>query len=825
MKKLTYISIALFGVILSANLSIIYLIHNVNTRIIFIEVSSILISLLATTALYLAANRSKIICKRLFWAWGFLALAQLSFTLGDFIWGVLEVRMGPQPFPSIADGFYLLFYLLFFIGILFLPSQHIERLKSYKILLDASIVLVVASIGFWIFLLGPVIASNANQPLLNQALALAYPAGDLVLFVAVQKLLYLSSKDESHAPLFFLIAGAAVMITVDSIYSYQTILGKYSSGRLLDLGWITSYYLIGMAGVWQAALAPHEAKTDMQAASSSITQPENNSWLIYLSYTWIPVAFIILILNYTGQIHLDLFATVGAIIAISLVLIRQILTFHENEFLFGQLHEALNQVTERTVELQRANQELRWEVHERARIEKQIAYDSLHDGLTGLPNRTLFMDRLYHAIEFMKRHEDFCFVTIFLDIDQFKEINDSLGHPIGDQVLIEMAQRLSACLRTSDTVARLGGDEFIILLEDTQELEGVPQVIDRIQNRLKEPLTLEGRMLSITASFGIVANGNSYSQAEDIIRDADIAMYQAKMDGKARYAIFDPQMRDQAAWRLKMKADLQKAITYGEFFLNYQPIFSLSGNRILGFEALLRWQHPQNGVISPLDFIPLAEETGLILPIGTWVLHQACRQLLEWQARFPQTPPLTMSVNVSSIQIKQADFVDQVQEALQKTGVDGNSLILEITEGVLLNRSESITNRFKALNAMGIQFQIDDFGTGYSSLSYVKDFPINSIKIDRSFIQKIGVDNSADIVRTIINLAHSLRQGAIAEGIETEGQLEDLKKANCDAGQGYLLSRPKGIEDVEKLLIKQQDHEITRPINGRQAIVWEKMEV
>jgi diguanylate cyclase (GGDEF)-like protein len=824
LRKIIYTSVGLLLAITVINLGAIYLIHTPATRAAFMDLSSILFNLLATIALCLAAMRSRGISKRLFMAWGFLALAQLSFTLGDVSWALIEVKLSSNPFPSIADALYLLFYPLFFIGILSFPIQRLERLSYSKLLLDAGIVLVAATVGFWNLLLGPFAAAQVGQPLLNQVISLAYPVGDLVLVYAVLKLLYLQSVTESRIPVLFLTASAFVMILTDSIYGYQTLSRQYTSGSILDFGWILSYFMAGMAGVWQALNAPNLSPLKWLTSEDSAAQSRPSTWLAYLPYLWIPIACTILILEFTRRITFDLVTMIGTILVIGMVFLRQVLTLHENEVLFGQLNEALDQVKQRTVELRRANQELRWEVHERMRIEKQMSYDSLHDGITGLPNRTLFVDRLKHAVEYTKRHQDFIFSVIFLDIDHFKEVNEGLGHPIGDQVLVEAAQRMMTCLRTSDTVARLAGDEFIILLEDVHEPQDVLLVAERIQERLKEQLTLEGRLITVTASFGIVANGNCYNQAEDVIRDADIAMYQAKMAGKACYKIFDPRMRDQAAWRLKMKADLQKAMTYGEFFLNYQPIFVLSTNRILGFEALLRWQHPQDGVISPLDFIPLAEETGLIRSIGSWVLYQACRQIGEWQVVFPQTPPLSMSVNVSSVQINQPDFVDQIQEVLQKTGIDGSSLILEITEGIFLNRSESITAKFKAINALGVQFQIDDFGTGYSSLSYVKDFPVTTIKIDRSFIQNIDVDTTGDIVRAIINMAHNLRQSAIAEGIESEAQLEFLKRAYCEAGQGYLLSRPQSVEEIEKLLRLRKSDVITTTIKNRQEILHGKFE-
>lgn len=824
LKKIIYICLGLFAGTTIINLGVIYLIRSEVPRSIFMDFSSIVFNLFATIALYLAARRSRVISRRLFWAWGFLALAQLSFTFGDTLWTVLELKFGMSPVPSIADVFYLLFYPLFFIGILILPALRFELLNYSEALLDVSIILVAATVGYWNFLLGPAVVTGAGEPLLNRIISLAYPVGDLVLIFATLKLLYLQTEADDRVPLIFLIWGIVVMVLTDSIFGYLTLSKQYAPGNLLDLGWIVSYILIGMAGIWQANRPIGSTGQQEPSAVNPTGQIRSSTWLAYLPYIWIPIACTILILEYIHQISFDLFTMVGIILIIGLVFVRQVTTLRENEVLFSQLHEALDQVKQRTVELRRANQELRWEVHERMRIEKQMAYDSLHDGITGLPNRTLFMDRLKHALGYTKRHEDFGFSVIFLDIDHFKEVNEGLGHSIGDQVLVEVAQRMLACLRTSDTIARLAGDEYIILLEDIHGAEDVVQVVGRIQDSLKEPLVLDGRLVSITASFGIVTDGNLYDQEEDILRDADIAMYQAKSSGKARYVIFDPKMRDQAAWRLKMKADLQKAVMYGEFFLNYQPIFVLSNNRILGFEALLRWQHPQNGVVSPMDFIPLAEETGLIRSIGLWVLEQACRQIGEWQVKFPQTPPLTMSVNISSVQINQPDFVEQIQEVLERTGVDGHGLILEITEGIFLNRSESVTAKLNAINALGVQFQIDDFGTGYSSLSYVRDFPISTIKIDRSFIQNIDVDSTGDIVRAIINMAHNLRQNAIAEGIETKAQLEYLKEACCEAGQGYLLCRPQSVGEIEKLLRSRGRDAITVPLKQGRANVKGKVE-
>lgn len=522
--------------------------------------------------------------------------------------------------------------------------------------------------------------------------------------------------------------------------------------------------------------------------------------------------------SFTPKISMDVFILFGAILVIGFVFIRLGLTLRANKISFARLREAFDQAKQRTAELRKANQELRWEMHARLQVEKQLAHDSLHDGVTGLANRTLFMDRLQHTIAFTSRHEDFGFAVIFLDIDQFKEINEGLGHSLGDQVLVNVAQKLKVCLRTSDTVARLSGDEFIILLEDTHELDDVAQVANRIMEKLEEPVTLDGQSISVTASLGIVTNAIRYIQAEDIVQDAGIAMYQAKLDGKARYAIFNPEMRDQAARRLKIKADLHKALDYGEFLLKYQPIIGLPDDQVLGFEALLRWQHPHQGMISPLDFIPLAEETGLIQSIGLWVLYQACWQLRDWQVELPQTPPLTVSVNVSASQLEQPDFVEQIHAVLKETGVAGDGLILEIPVDVLVEASESTVAKFKEINAMGVRFQIDRFGDGDLSLPSTQDLPISSIKIDRDFVQKIDADNSGDVVRKIVDLAHSRQQCVIAVGIETETQLEYLKRAHCEAGQGYLLGRPQSGKEIEDLLLSREDRETSSLTGERQTI-------
>jgi diguanylate cyclase (GGDEF)-like protein len=445
---------------------------------------------------------------------------------------------------------------------------------------------------------------------------------------------------------------------------------------------------------------------------------------------------------------------------------------------------------DRLLEVSRINEQLQVELKERERMEKELVHTSLHDPLTDLPNRVLFIDRVYNAVERGKRHKNYLFAVIFLDLDRFKVVNDSLGHNIGDQLLIECARRLKTCLRSEDTIARIGGDEFVILVEDVQDSTDAIRVAERIQHNLLLPFDLEGHKIIIFMSMGIVLSGPSYNQPDDILRDADIAMYRAKGQGLGRYEIFDPVMRDRVMSRLEMETDLRKALEFQEFVIHYQPILETKNRRIVGFEALVRWQHPVKGLIPPAEFIPTAEETGLIVPIGYWVLEEACRQICSWHAQFPADPPLTMSVNFSTRQCAQPDLVQKITEILQRTKVDAGSLKLELTESLIIEDSDSISAMLSELRVLGIQVQIDDFGTGYSSLSYLHTLPIDTLKIDRSFISRIGTnDSNSEIVRTILTLAHNLGMKVVAEGVETVDQLSALQEMDCEFLQGFLFAR------------------------------------
>ncbi len=431
------------------------------------------------------------------------------------------------------------------------------------------------------------------------------------------------------------------------------------------------------------------------------------------------------------------------------------------------------------------------EIAERKRTQEQLLHDAFHDSLTGLPNRALFMDRLGRAVERAKRSKENCFAVLYLDFDRFKVVNDSLGHAIGDQLLIESARRLDRCIRSIDTVARLGGDEFVFLIEDVSEENEAVRVADRIRADLAVPFNLDGYRVFNSASIGIVCNVSGYVWPADILRDADVAMYHAKILGKARYELFEPAMRERAVARLEIETDLRGAIERNEFQLYYQPILSLKTGHLTGFEALLRWQHPTRGLILPNQFISIAEETGLIVRIGEWVLREACRQTLEWQTRLAMDPPLTISVNLSARQFSESDFIPQIARILKETGLDAGNLKLEITESVIVDDAGSTRDKLSRLRDLGVEVQIDDFGTGYSALGYLQRLPIDALKIDRSFIGRIGVNgNGIEIVRTILALAHDLGLKAIAEGVETSEQLTKLQDLECEYGQGYLFAKP-----------------------------------
>jgi diguanylate cyclase (GGDEF)-like protein/PAS domain S-box-containing protein len=442
------------------------------------------------------------------------------------------------------------------------------------------------------------------------------------------------------------------------------------------------------------------------------------------------------------------------------------------------------------------------EVTERKNAEEQLRRNAFHDPLTGLPNRLRFTERLTQIISRTKNSPGRMFAVLFLDLDRFKVINDSLGHMVGDQLLIAIARRLETCVKRTDIVARLGGDEFTILLDDIQNETSANQVAERIHHELSHPFNLNGYEVFTTVSIGIALSTTDFNHTEDLLRGADIAMYRAKALGKACHEVFDTEMHNEAMRQMQLENDLRRALEREEFRVYYQPIVSLTTGRLAGFEALMRWQHPERGMVSPGDFIPIAEETGLILPMGKWILREACRQLSEWQKKYPQYRRLSMSVNLSSRQFSQRGTIDLLKDVLEETGLNPALLKLEITETAIMENTESAMEILGTLKKMGVQLSVDDFGTGYSSLGYLYRFPMDVLKIDRSFISRVDTDGEKlELVRTIITLAWNLGMDVIAEGVETTKQLAQLKMLKCEYGQGYLFSKPMSAQHTEEFLL------------------------
>jgi diguanylate cyclase (GGDEF)-like protein len=440
------------------------------------------------------------------------------------------------------------------------------------------------------------------------------------------------------------------------------------------------------------------------------------------------------------------------------------------------------------------------DISRRKERESQLLRHAFHDKLTGLPDRTLFLERVNRCLKRRGRRPNYWFAVLFLDLDRFKIVNDSLGHVIGDQLLIATARKLESCLRPGDTVARLGGDEFAVLLDDIKDISDATHVADRILTLLSTPAQLDGHEIYTTPSIGIALISSTYHHAEDLLRDADMAMYRAKALGKARYALFDSAMYADGKNLLQLETDLRHAVQKRDFRVEYQPVVNLASGSIEGFEAFLRWHHPVRGMVPPSEFVPLAEETGLLVGLDRWVLGEACRQMHSWQSQFPTLPLLTMSVNLSSRQFAQSDLIGELERIIRRSNLAPHHLRLEMTERSLLANPDAAKATLLQLKQLGVQLSLDDFGTGYSSLSHLHRFSFDALKVDHSFVSQMNDEKNAEIVSAIITIAHNLNMNVIAEGVETAEQLERLRTLNCHYGQGYLFSGPLESGAVRELL-------------------------
>jgi diguanylate cyclase (GGDEF)-like protein/PAS domain S-box-containing protein len=440
------------------------------------------------------------------------------------------------------------------------------------------------------------------------------------------------------------------------------------------------------------------------------------------------------------------------------------------------------------------------DISDRKRAEQRLSHQALHDSLTGLPNRSLFMDRLRHALDGLRRRQG-AVAVMFVDLDRFKVVNDSLGHEVGDEVLVAVAHSVEAVLRPSDTVARFGGDEMVVLCEEVGNERDAAEIADRVSTSVSEPISVQSGEIVLTASIGVTLSRNGSDSPEILLRNADAAMYRAKERGKARYEFFDKALWHQANKRLKTEIGLRQAVERNQLGLFYQPLIQLNSGEILGAEALIRWQHPEQGMLEPKDFISVAEESGLILTVGKWVFEEACRQSADWMKSAPAQGPFTVAVNVSTKEFGRPDYLKVIEAGLAETGTDPRSLCLEITESVLMDATKSTSALLQALRETGMTVAIDDFGTGYSSLQYLKDLQVDVLKVDRTFVQGLGTDSEdSAIIAAVIELAHSLGLVVVAEGVETAAQLNRLRVLGCDLAQGYHLARPQPASAVTELL-------------------------
>ncbi|HVN55788.1 MAG TPA: EAL domain-containing protein [Anaerolineaceae bacterium] len=772
-----------------------------------------LTAFLSIVILGYGAYCSRRISVRLSWVWGIVAAGALSTATGAIIHFIQASILGQTDWSSISDFFYLIANPFFLVAALIFFIRRITFGEIVHLGLDVGIIMTSSVFIIWKLVIDPILSAGGSNPTAI-FVALAYPLGDLLLICAVVMIIMRPDPLQPPQPVWIMLGAIVFTISGDLLAAGPQSAAVDSDSNWLNIFFSTCALVMMIAGALQASHASGQRHLAQPFESSRAS----NAIRLILPYPWLGGAYAVLATLPASQLARDhdlVFWWMAFII--SLVLVRQFLALLENQRLTLDL-AILNQdlekrVIERTTELNQANEELREEMVERERVEsvlrereERLAFNALHDALTGLPNRILLMERIDQAIRRLRRQEEANFVLLFLDFDGFKVVNDSLGHLSGDQVLVQISRRMRAIVREVDMVARMGGDEFVILMEDISSLESAKQVTERLIEKIAEPYEINGQQVFLTASVGLVPGDGKYQQPTDLLRDADLAMYEAKARGKACYVVFSPELRVQALDRLLLESNLRSALERNEFILHYQPILDLNTNQLTGFEALIRWQHPEKGLIPPANFIPVAEASGIILPITRWVMREACTQMNAWHTELPRGNSLMISINLSPKLFSQPELPRMVAEVLAETGLESKHLILEITEGVIVEDSDAVRGILETWRQQGIQVHMDDFGTGYSSLSYLHRLPIDTLKIDRTFIKQIRKNGDrGEIVRTIITLAREINVPVIAEGIETAEQLSFLKKLGCQSGQGFLISQPVEAGQAKDLIIRQWD--------------------
>ena len=704
-------------------------------------------------------------------SWYLLIAANAASTIGDFIENVLYgiVWNKSVPFPSVADVFYLAAYPCIFLGLLGLCRSR-DAAGRRENLTDATIVGLAAMAVSWHFVMGSTLYRN-DLSSFGKVVELAYPMMDIgLLFIMMKALAFGSGRLPYHR-----IVAVALTFTLisDSAYDYMVQHGGYATGNIIDAGWLLNYVLMAVA-----AFHPSTA----QRAPERTFDPAGRSRVPMLAFAGV-IPGALRMGNLTGHLRDTPELAATTVVVFALVCLRM-------SWLFEALKDQSLRAKADAAALAEA-------LEARDRLEFDLRHQASHDPLTGLANRALLYERVRESLTAPNPSGQIG--LCFCDLDGFKTVNDSLGHHAGDELLTVVSQRLQSLVRGNDTVARLGGDEFAVLLHGVDSEGTAMRIADRIVAAMREPVEIAGRQITLSVSVGLAFAEPSKS-TEQLLSEADVAMYEAKSKGKSRWASFETAMRSKSVERLELANAFRGALEREEFYLVYQPHFSVRDGRLEGFEALVRWNHPTLGLVPPDRFIPLSEETGFIIPLGRWVLERACEQAALWESVAPSR--LTMSVNISGRQLQDASLCEDVRTALALTGLSPGRLILEVTETNVLGDSEEITSTLSGLKAIGVQVALDDFGTGYSSLSYLRRLPLDVLKIDKSFVDPLVSDGPQEmaLVSTIIDFAHVLGLRTVAEGVETATQLARLRTLGCSSVQGFLLSGPLAAEAATELI-------------------------
>ncbi len=692
--------------------------------------------------------------------WLFIAAGMSSFLIADICYYVLELVAGDEgpAFPSIADFFYLCMYPLVILGLVKMLRE-VAPGRDYASLIDAAVVGISIFGALWVLFVDDVVDAPFDS-LAGLITQLAYPVMDVaILTVAARLVVHLHLR---HKPSAFIVAAIGSLAIADTAYGIYNVKGTFETGLFIDAFWLGFYVLFGVA-----ALHPEAGRTGVPEEAAEGRLTVRQLAIMFVATLGVPL--------------IDLFWGTPA---------DRPVTIAASGLLFLFI---LLRVFSLTRALERGRDRLR--------------HEASHDSLTGLCNRNLFAERAARALR--ETDEDHTLAVLFIDLDDFKVINDSLGHFAGDQLLREASVRLARCVRPGDTVARLGGDEFAVLLRSAVDRNDVISVARRVLDVMSTPIDLGRRTVRASCSIGIATDLDESTEVETLLRNADVAMYLSKSRGKGRYEFFEARMHDDAIERLDLKADLERAVANGEFVLHYQPIFDLQTGHVVLVEALIRWKHPLRGIIAPDRFIPLAEENGLIVPIGDWVLSEACRQAAMWR-RIPGTDDdLSISVNLSMRQLQDGQLLHTLTAALKDSGLPANRLVLEITESMLAIDADRTAGVLEQLKTIGVKIAIDDFGTGYSSLSYLRAFPVDSIKIDKSFIRELHTSKTTmALIEAIVNLASALGAYTVAEGIEYSEQAHILRKLGCGRAQGYYYCRPLPAPALTSLMREHAGDEV-----------------